>query len=130
VYTTFPMLQTLEHRPAGDMSGGQQQMLVTARALMGNPRMVILDEPFAGLAPAVCDELADALQKCVRQLSMSIVLIDQDDTRVSAIADRMLLLASGRVQLDGSTAELLQRHDLLERFLGVAAPDEETEPAR
>jgi ABC-type branched-subunit amino acid transport system ATPase component len=127
VYGIFPMLKTLEQRAAGEMSGGQQQMLVTARALMGSPKLAILDEPFAGLAPAVCDELGDALRQCVRELSMSIVLIDQDVARVCTITDRMLLLASGRVQLDGSTDELLQRPDLLQRFLGVA-PDEEHDP--
>ncbi len=124
VYGIFPMLAKLESRAGGAMSGGQQQMLVTGRALMGDPRLAILDEPFAGLAPSVCDELGEALQRCVRELSMSIVMIDQDVTRVCTIADRMLLLATGRVQLDGPTSELLARHDLLERFLGVAAADE------
>jgi ABC-type branched-subunit amino acid transport system ATPase component/ABC-type branched-subunit amino acid transport system permease subunit len=120
VYATFPVLRELSERAAAALSGGQQQMVVTARALMGQPQVLILDEPFAGLAPVVCDQLAEALRNYVEQTGISMVLIDQDVTRVAQLVDRMVLLASGRLQIDGPTDELLGRPDLLEKFLGVA----------
>jgi branched-chain amino acid transport system ATP-binding protein len=108
-------------KPAGTLSGGQQQMLAVARALMSRPTMLLMDEPSLGLAPKL---VADVFQ-LIRQLSalgMTILLVEQNVRMTLDIVDRVYLLNTGRVEFAGSPAELRERGDIERAYLhGVAA---------
>jgi branched-chain amino acid transport system ATP-binding protein len=119
-FELFPALRRHARRSAGLMSGGEMQMLVTARGMVGEPQFLILDEPFAGLSPKICDDLQAVLLDSVSRTGASLILIDQDVSRLASFADSLSMLASGRLQISGPTAEVVSRTDLFETFLGVA----------
>jgi branched-chain amino acid transport system ATP-binding protein len=118
VYEVFPDLAPHERRPAGDLSGGQQQMLGVARALMGAPRLLILDEPSMGLSPKLAGELYAALTG-LRDAGLAILLIEQNAALAFDFCTRGYVLQHGRVALQG-TVEELRATDLVHRiYLGV-----------
>lgn len=116
VYDLFPPLSRMRRRRGGAMSGGEQQMLAIARTLMGNPRMILLDEPSQGLAPRVVSALADALEALKGQ-GMTVLLCEQNVRFAEGLADRATVLETGQVRWLGTmaafAADIEAQHDLL-----------------
>jgi branched-chain amino acid transport system ATP-binding protein len=116
-YDLFPRLAERRHQLAGSLSGGEQQMLAIARALMGRPTLLMLDEPSLGLAPKLVAEVMAILVELHRQ-GLTILLVEQNARAALAIASRGYVLEAGRVSQCGSTAELLNDRGLQESYLG------------
>ena len=106
VFETFPILKQFRRRPAGALSGGQAQMLAVARALLGRPRQLLIDEPSLGLAPLTAQELFGRLTQLRDEWSLTIILAEQNARLSLAIADRAVLLARGRIEHDGPADDL------------------------
>ncbi|MES2481316.1 MAG: branched-chain amino acid ABC transporter ATP-binding protein/permease [Pseudomonadota bacterium] len=126
VFALLPKLAQLQGRRAEHLSGGERQMVAIARALMAPAEVVLLDEPFEGLAPTVVQDLTQALHRLKGQRSM--VLVEHDAETVLSLADRIYALVNGRVVFSGTTAEFMADSSLRESLLGLApvAPGEQT----
>jgi branched-chain amino acid transport system ATP-binding protein len=118
--TRFPVLRRYYKEPAGGLSGGEQQQLAIARALLSKPQLLVLDEPSLGLAPLVVDEVF-ALLAGLREQGATVLLVEQNAARALAAADRTYVLSGGRVVAAGTAGELSQRQDIQEAYLGKAA---------
>jgi branched-chain amino acid transport system ATP-binding protein len=121
----FPVLQRYLKAPAGRLSGGEQQQLAIARALLSKPRLLLVDEPSLGLAPIVVDRVFDLLVE-LRQTGVTILLVEQNASQSLAIADRMYVLRSGRIEALERSAELAHAIDTGELYFGapvVAGPE-------
>lgn len=118
IYEIFPNLAEMRRRPAGRMSGGEQQMLTIGRTLMGNPYLVLLDEPSEGIAPKIVEQMADAVTLMKRE-GVSILLSEQNLPFARLISDRCYILEKGEIQFAGSMAELEARPDLREAYLAL-----------
>lgn len=116
-FEMFPRLRERREQVAGTLSGGEQQMLAIARALMSNPRLLILDEPSLGLAPLVTADIFRGLKR-LRAEGMTILLIEQMANQALAIADRAYVLEGGSVTLEGPAAELRRDPRIREAYLG------------
>jgi branched-chain amino acid transport system ATP-binding protein len=116
-YGLFPRLAERRQQLAGSLSGGEQQMLAIARALMGRPTLLLLDEPSLGLAPKLVAELMATLAALHRD-GLTLLLVEQNATAALAIADRAVVLETGRVRLQGSAAELRNDPELQALYLG------------
>jgi branched-chain amino acid transport system ATP-binding protein len=119
VYAMFPRLAQRRRNLGTQLSGGEQQMLAIGRALVLNPRLLLLDEPLEGLAPIVTEELLRALTRIVRDEGMSAIFVEQNPLRVLAITDDALVLARGTIVHRSSSAALLADTATLERHLAV-----------
>jgi branched-chain amino acid transport system ATP-binding protein len=117
VYALFPRLAERERGLAGNLSGGEQQMLAIGRALMARPRLLLLDEPSMGLAPIVVQEIFRTLREINRQ-GLTIFLVEQNVRQALKIADRGYVLETGRIVLEGSGRELLDEPRVQEAYLG------------
>jgi branched-chain amino acid transport system ATP-binding protein len=118
VMELFPKLADMRKRTAGYLSGGEQQMVAIGRALMANPKVLLLDEPSLGLAPLIVQQIAEIIAEVNRQ-GTSVVLVEQNATMALSLADRGYILESGRVVKDGTGAALLADKDIQEFYLGV-----------
>jgi branched-chain amino acid transport system ATP-binding protein len=118
VYALFPMLAEMRARPAGALSGGQQQMLAIGRALMAKPRLLLLDEPSMGLAPILVDQILDTI-RAFRRDGLTVLLVEQNARAALALADRAYVLETGRVTLSGAAAAVSVDGRVREAYLGV-----------
>jgi branched-chain amino acid transport system ATP-binding protein len=118
VYDLFPILKERAGQAAGTLSGGEQQMLAIGRALMARPRMLLLDEPSLGLAPAIVRHLF-ALLRQLHDAGVTILLVEQNARLALATADRAYVLQTGRVVAEGPAAELAASPEVRRRYLGV-----------
>ena len=118
MYALFPRLQARRHSRAGTLSGGEQQMLALARGLMSMPRVLLLDEPSLGLAPAMADEVFDRLA-AIRAQGVTIGLVEQNVHAALSIADYAYVLEHGAVHAEGQGADLMQRPSVRESYLGL-----------
>lgn len=118
VFKLFPDLGEIQTRPGGVLSGGQQQMLTIARSLMGNPRLLLLDEPSEGLAPRVVEDVRDQVEK-LKNSGLSIILAEQNLEFVLSLADRVHILEKGEIKFSGAVDEVRGNQALLHRYLTV-----------
>ena len=119
VYGLFPRLAERRKQPAGTLSGGEQQMLAIGRALMSRPRLLLLDEPFLGLAPLVVVQIRGALEK-LRASGLTLLLVEQKLDIALALATRAYVLIKGAVVLHDTTADLARRANLADLYLSLA----------
>ena len=117
VFELFPRLRERRAQKAGTMSGGEQQMLAVGRALMGRPKLLLLDEPSMGLAPVLVDLIFDTIAT-IRQQGTTILLVEQNALAALRIADRAYVLESGSLKLQGSAAELARDSEVVNAYLG------------
>ena len=118
VYNLFPRLKERNWQLAGTLSGGEQQMLAVARALMSNPEIMMLDEPSLGLAPIVVQEIFSIIKKINKERGTTILLIEQNANMALKVADKAYVMETGRITLSGTGAELLQNDEMKAAYLG------------
>jgi len=122
VFDVFPRLAERRNQPSGTMSGGEQQMLAIARAIMSRPELIMLDEPSLGLAPLLVTEIFKVIREINRQ-GTGILLVEQNATQALTIADYGYVLEGGRLVLEGDAATLAGNENVQELYLGVSAQD-------
>jgi branched-chain amino acid transport system ATP-binding protein len=119
MYRLFPILKQKRKQAAGTLSGGQQQMLAIARALMSRPQLLLLDEPSMGLAPILVEEIFNTISELKRR-GITIFLVEQNAAAALSIANRAYVIETGNITLSGSGRELLQDKKVQEAYLGGA----------
>jgi len=119
VYELFPRLAERRRNLGNQLSGGEQQMLAIARALMTNPALLLLDEPFEGLAPIVVEELTAAIRRMIAERANAFVLVEQHVEIALPLTENVIVLERGRVVHRGPSAQLLADHGALERLIGL-----------
>jgi len=120
VYDLFPRLAERGRHRGNQISGGEQQMLAIGRALMGNPALLLMDEPLEGLAPIIVEALLQTLQRLIREDSLTVVLVEQHAKLALEVTDSAVVLNRGRVSYAGASERLLADRTALESHLGVA----------
>jgi branched-chain amino acid transport system ATP-binding protein len=120
VFAMFPRLLQRRGNLGSQLSGGEQQMLAIGRALIVNPRIILLDEPLEGLAPIIVDELLAVLRKVIREEGMSAIVVEQKARKILGFTDRAVILDRGRIVFAGDSASLANDPERLETHLGVA----------
>jgi branched-chain amino acid transport system ATP-binding protein len=118
LFALFPNLARMQDRPGGQMSGGEQQMLTIARTLMGNPSLVLLDEPSEGLAPVIVEQMARTILDLKRE-GLTVLLSEQNLHFARAVADRALIIEKGRIRFAGTMAELMANEAVRTQYLSV-----------
>jgi branched-chain amino acid transport system ATP-binding protein len=119
VYDYFPRLRERRAVQSGYLSGGEQQMLVIGRALMSNPRVILLDEPSLGLAPMLVEEIFGIVQRLNRQEKVTVLLVEQNAALALTIAEHGYVMENGRIVLEGAAAVLRENADIKEFYLGL-----------
>lgn len=118
-YEMFPRLKERRRNLGSQLSGGEQQMLSTARSILGQPGVLLLDEPLEGLAPVICEELMAAFSKLARSGEMTILLVEQRIQSALDFADHVIVMERGRIAWSGTPAALSSDHETVDRLLGV-----------
>lgn len=121
VYDLFPKLHDLKNATSGYLSGGEQQMLVLGRALMGKPELIMIDEPSMGLAPLLVKEIYRVIKKINEEKGTSFLLVEQNALAALEIASYGYVMENGRVVLDGTSEKLITNEDIREFYLGLSA---------
>ncbi|MGH7048372.1 MAG: ABC transporter ATP-binding protein [Stellaceae bacterium] len=119
IFATFPVLQQRRHQPAGYLSGGEQQMLVIGRALMSEPKLILLDEPSLGLAPLLVAEIFGIIRRLREERGLTVLLVEQNAALALDIADHGYVMENGRIVLEGPADSLRQNSDIREFYLGL-----------
>ena len=117
MFTRFPRLKEREKQIAGTLSGGEQQMLAMARALMSKPKLLMLDEPSMGLAPLLVEQIFDIIKE-LHEAGVTILLVEQNAQMALSIADRAYVLETGRIAMTGEASALLKNDDVRKAYLG------------
>ncbi|MCR5221983.1 MAG: ABC transporter ATP-binding protein [Lachnospiraceae bacterium] len=117
VYMRFPRLKERQNQLAGTLSGGEQQMLAMGRALMSDPKILLMDEPSMGLSPIYVNEIFDIIQE-VSSSGTTVLLVEQNAKKALSIADRAYVLETGKIVLEGKAADLLNNEDIKKAYLG------------
>lgn len=125
IYTLFPRLKERRKQLGGSLSGGEQQMLALSRALIANPKLLLLDEPSLGLAPIVIDELFDKIVEINKHKGITVVMVEQNAYVALDVAHHAYVLATGEIVMQGSGKELLEKEELVESYLGTKAHKKE-----
>ncbi len=119
VLAMFPRLAERRNQSAGTLSGGEQQMLALGRALMAQPRLLLLDEPSQGLAPLIVEHILHAVETVNREQSLPILIVEQNVTRTLKMAHRGYVIENGRIVMEGPSATLLSNPDVKKAYLGL-----------
>src|SRR5215510_618367 len=119
VYAMFPRLAERRRNLGNQLSGGEQQMLAVGRALILNPRIILLDEPLEGLAPIIVDELLAALRRIIREEGLSAILVEQNAKKILGVTDRAAIIERGAIMHQADSAKLATDAAVLEKYLGV-----------
>ncbi len=117
IFDAFPLLTPLRQRKGGELSGGEQQMLSIARALAGNPKALLLDEPSEGLAPVIVESLEEIIGNLKKEIT--VLLTEQNARFAFAISDRGYIIDKGRVRYEGETRDLIENQEIQRRYLAV-----------
>ncbi|MEZ5854970.1 MAG: ABC transporter ATP-binding protein [Hyphomicrobiaceae bacterium] len=120
VFTYFPRIRERRNQLAGYLSGGEQQMLVIGRALMSNPKVVLLDEPSLGLAPMLVEEIFGIVKQLVKQEGLSVLLVEQNAAMALTVAEHGYVMENGRIVLEGTGDQLRSNSDIREFYLGMS----------
>ena len=118
IFLSFPILGERRHASAGALSGGQQQMLAIGRALMTNPKLMMVDEPSLGLAPKIVDQVYETLIQLQEDRGLTLLIVEQSSTRAARVGGRMVLLRGGAVVGDGDAASFAKKDMLSEAYFG------------
>jgi len=118
MYKRFPRLKERRKQLAGTLSGGEQQMLAMARALMSNPKIVLMDEPSMGLAPLLVNEIFNIIEE-IKNEGTTVLLVEQNANKALSIADYGYVIETGRIVLEGEASELLKNEDVKKAYLGA-----------
>ncbi len=124
VFTYFPRLRDLRKRTSGYLSGGEQQMLVIGRALMGHPRLLMLDEPSLGLAPLLVEEIFSLIRRVRDEEKLSVLIVEQNAKAALDLADYGYVMENGRIVMDGTAENLAANEDIKEFYLGLSQAGE------
>ncbi len=119
VYSILPRLKERRKQPTGTLSGGEAQMCAIARGLMGNPKLLLIDELSLGLAPVIVDDLVKLLKELNSQKGVTILLVDQDVQTALEIAQKGYVVVNGRVEMKGDARELLKNPEIQKAYLGI-----------
>jgi branched-chain amino acid transport system ATP-binding protein len=119
IFNYFPRLRDLRKRVSGYLSGGEQQMMVIGRALLGHPKLMMLDEPSLGLAPMLVQEIFSIVKEINTQEKMSVLLVEQNARAALSLADHGYVMEEGRIVLDGPGEQLRENEDIKEFYLGL-----------
>jgi branched-chain amino acid transport system ATP-binding protein len=119
VHSLFPILKEREKQIAGSLSGGQQQMVTIARALMTKPKMIMLDEPSQGLAPKLVGEVFETIEKLKEEVGLTILLVEQNAAASLDAADYVYIMHEGRIKAEGKPEEIKNSSEIREAYLGV-----------
>jgi len=119
VYSLFPVLQERDRQRAGTLSGGEQQMLTIARAIMTKPKMIMLDEPSQGLAPKLVEEVFETIQKLKAEVGLTILLVEQNVEASLNAANYVYIMHEGQIKAEGSAEEIRGSSEIREAYLGI-----------
>jgi branched-chain amino acid transport system ATP-binding protein len=125
VFDYFPRVKACRRRVSGYLSGGEQQMMVIGRALMSNPKLILLDEPSLGLAPLVVQEIYEIIKKINQERQVSMLIVEQNVRAALGIADYGYVMENGRIVLNGSADKLKDNEDIKEFYMGLSARGEQ-----
>lgn len=128
IYDAFPILGERRHANAGALSGGQQQMLAIGRALMTNPKLLMVDEPSLGLAPKIVDQVYDTLIQLQQERGLTLIIVEQSSARAGRVGGRMIVLRSGQIVADGAVSDFASSDMLKDAYFGQSQSQDQAGP--